>query len=100
MSDFEASVLSVTAGAQAIVLGSRDTECSLRVIKSILRGERGPSDLEETRAVLGEMARRKCGRIPAEILVDQVLGVTEGTDWPARRAAMEAPLAPVELRRA
>lgn len=49
-----------------------------------------PTDLEETRAVLGELARRKGAELPPEFLVDRVLAATEGTDWPTRRAAMEA----------
>ena len=56
-------------------------------IKQVIRGEREPSDLEETREVLLELGRRKSGKFPAELLVDQVLAITEGTDWPSRRAA-------------
>jgi hypothetical protein len=81
---------SSTSDARGIVPSGRETECSVQEIKSILRGDRGPSDLEETRAALAELARRKCGNLPPEILVEQVLQVTEGTDWPTRRAGMEA----------
>ncbi len=62
----------------------------LGLVKQVLRGERPPLDLAETRDVLTEMARRKSGRLPAALLVEQVLKVTEGTDWPCRRAAMDA----------
>lgn len=89
MNDIVASSAS-PSGASAILLSTRENEFSVQVIKSILRGDRGPSDLEETLAVLAELARRKCGNLPPEILVEQVLRVTDGTDWPTRRAAMEA----------
>src|SRR6185295_769687 len=46
-------------------------------INEVLRHERPPSDLEETRAVLLELARRKSGRLPAEWLVEQTLRVSE-----------------------
>jgi SNF2-related domain/Helicase conserved C-terminal domain len=62
----------------------------LGALQQVLRGERVPVDLMETRQVLMEVARRKSGRIPAALLVEQVLSVTEGTDWPCRRAAMDA----------
>jgi hypothetical protein len=62
----------------------------LGTLKQVLRGERAPADLAETREVLLEMARRRSGRLPAAILVDQVLKVTDGTDWSCRRAAMDA----------
>jgi hypothetical protein len=62
----------------------------LGALKQVLRGERVPLDLAETREALLEMARRKSGRLPATLLVEQVLRVTEGTDWPCRRAALEA----------
>jgi SNF2 domain-containing protein/helicase-like protein len=59
-------------------------------INEVLRHERAPLDLQETRAVLLEMARRKSGRLPPEWLVGQALRVAEGTDWAARRAALDA----------
>jgi hypothetical protein len=59
-------------------------------VRLILRDERGPEDLEETRAALRELARRKCEDVPLDLLVEQVLRVTQETDWPTRRAAMEA----------
>lgn len=59
-------------------------------IRFILRGERGPEDMAETRAALKELARRKCDDLPLDLLVEQVLRVTQETDWPTRRAAMEA----------
>jgi hypothetical protein len=62
----------------------------LALLKRVLRGERAPLDLAETREVLGELARRKVGQLSAELLVGQVLAVTEGADWPSRRAALDA----------
>jgi hypothetical protein len=62
----------------------------LSTLSEVLRHERAPRDLEETRAVLLEMARRKSGRLPPEWLVEQALRVSEGTDWVTRRAALEA----------
>jgi hypothetical protein len=59
-------------------------------INEVLRHERPPVDLAETRAVLIELARRKSGRLPAEWLVDQALRVTLEADWAARRGALEA----------
>lgn len=59
-------------------------------LRLVLKGERYPQDLSETRAVLLELARRKAGRFPPEVLVEQALAVSEGTDWPSRRAALEA----------
>jgi SNF2 domain-containing protein/helicase-like protein len=59
-------------------------------LNQVLRNERPPLDLEETRAVLLELARRKSGRLPAAWLVEQALRVSAGTDWPARRAALDA----------
>ncbi len=61
-------------------------------LKQVIRNERTPADLSETREVLGELARRKSGALPAQWLVEQVLRVTEGTDWPSRRAALDAVL--------
>lgn len=46
--------------------------------------------LTETTAFLTERAQKKFGKIPAQILVDQVLAVTQGADFPVRRAALEA----------
>jgi hypothetical protein len=59
-------------------------------IKAILKGEAQPAHLEETRAVLQELAHRKSGKLPPEVLVEQVLAVTTDTDWPTRRAALDA----------
>jgi SNF2 domain-containing protein/helicase-like protein len=59
-------------------------------LNQVLRNERPPIDLEETRAVLLEVARRKSGRLPAGWLVEQALRVTAEADWPARRAALDA----------
>ncbi len=56
----------------------------------MLRGERAPDSAEEARAALIELARRRSGRMPAELLVDQALRAAEGTDWPTRRAALDA----------
>jgi len=46
----------------------------------------------DTRVALLEMARGKTGSIPADLLVDQVIAVTVGGDWPVRREAMLAVL--------
>src|SRR5687768_16111384 len=62
----------------------------LALLKRVLRGERSPIDLAEAREVLTELARRKVGQPSAELLVGQVLTVTEGADWPSRRAALDA----------
>ncbi len=59
-------------------------------LNEVLRSERLPHDPEEARAALLELARRKSGHLPAEWLVEQALRVSEGTDWMARRAALEA----------
>ncbi len=51
------------------------------------------TDLEhEARAQLMALARDRTGRIPAELLVEQVLDVTRGADFAVRVAAMEATL--------
>ncbi|HEU4578086.1 MAG TPA: SNF2-related protein [Polyangiaceae bacterium] len=59
-------------------------------LNEVLRNERAPTDLREARAALLELARRKSGHLPAEWLVAQALRVSEGTDWAAQRAALEA----------
>ncbi|HTV19125.1 MAG TPA: DEAD/DEAH box helicase [Polyangiaceae bacterium] len=59
-------------------------------INEVLRHERAPSDRQEARAVLLEVARRKSGRLPPEWLVDRALCVTDGTDWVTQRAALDA----------
>src|ERR1700722_9604536 len=46
--------------------------------------------LEETLEELAELAHRKAGRIPADLLARHVVGVTGEGDWALRRAAMEA----------
>src|SRR5512133_2162918 len=46
--------------------------------------------LEETVAFLTDRAHARFGKIPTKLIVDQVLRVTEGTDFPVRRAAIEA----------
>lgn len=46
--------------------------------------------MEETLSELRSMAGRRTGRIPAEHIAHHVVAVTEGGDWPLRRAAMEA----------
>src|SRR6185436_4394236 len=61
----------------------------LALLQRVLRGERAPLDLAETREVLSELARRKVGQL-SPLLVGQVLAVTEGADWPSRRAALDA----------
>ncbi len=52
----------------------------------------GPRTMEETLSELGSMAARRTGRIPAQFIARRVVAVTEGGDWPLRRAAMEAVL--------
>lgn len=59
-------------------------------LKEIIRGDRAPVDLTETRQVLTELARRKSGRLPAALLVEQTLRVTGEADWQSRRAALDA----------
>ena len=49
-------------------------------------------DLAETHAALLEIAGRKTGAIPAELLVRHVIGLDPAADWPVRKAAMEAVL--------
>lgn len=51
-----------------------------------------PATLEETLSELRTMAARRTGHVPPELLARHVLSVTEGGDWPLRRAAMEAVL--------
>ena len=50
---------------------------------------RGPS-LEETRRELHSSARRRFGGVPAELIVDHVLAMTEDADFPVRQAALDA----------
>ena len=45
-----------------------------------------PETLDELRS----MAARRTGRIPAALMARHVVSITEGGDWPLRRAAMEA----------
>lgn len=51
-----------------------------------------PADLslDETRAFLTEQAHKKFGKVPTELIVRQVFAITEGADFPVRRAALEA----------
>ena len=51
-----------------------------------------PVSLEETFAELREMAGRKSGHVPSDLMAQHVIAVTAGGDWPLRRAAMEAVL--------
>ncbi|MEP6653908.1 MAG: DEAD/DEAH box helicase [Myxococcales bacterium] len=39
---------------------------------------------------LSDLARRRLGKVPAELMAAQVIAMTEGADFPVRRAAMEA----------
>ncbi len=48
------------------------------------------TELEETRTVLLEMARRRFGKVPVEAIVAHVLEMTSGADFAVRRAAMDA----------
>src|SRR5688572_25901103 len=78
--------VSTTSGPRS----SLSSPAPLAQLNEVLRHERAPRDLDETRAVLLEIARRKSGRLPAVWLVEQALRVSEGTDWSARRAALDA----------
>ncbi len=49
-----------------------------------------PADLEETRRQLTSRAHRRFGAIPADLIVDHVLAMTVGADFPVREAALEA----------
>ncbi|MDB5219918.1 MAG: rapA [Myxococcaceae bacterium] len=49
----------------------------------------GPS-FEETRRTLVSSARRRFGAVPAELIVDHVLAMTEKTDFAVREAALAA----------
>lgn len=46
--------------------------------------------LEETRNWLIEHAHRRFGDIPPEEIAEQVMAITQGADFPVRRAALEA----------
>jgi hypothetical protein len=46
--------------------------------------------LDETRALLLSLAKGRFGRIAPALIVEHVLRVTEGADWPVRKAALEA----------
>ena len=50
---------------------------------------RGPS-LDETRRELLSAARRRFGGVPAELIVEHVLAITEEADFPVREAALAA----------
>jgi hypothetical protein len=54
------------------------------------RDSTSPQTMEETLEELRSVAARRTGRIPAELLARHVVTITEGGDWPLRRAAMEA----------
>ena len=47
-------------------------------------------DHREALDVLESMAYRRVGKIPTDWLARHILAVTEGADWPVRRAALEA----------
>ena len=46
--------------------------------------------LQETRLWLDEQAARRFRKIPSELIAAHVLAITEGADFPVRRAALEA----------
>ena len=48
--------------------------------------------LEDTEAfqTLLSLAHGKTESVPEELLVRHIMGITEGVDWPVRRAALEA----------
>jgi superfamily II DNA or RNA helicase len=47
-------------------------------------------ELEATRETLLSMAKGRFGRVAPARIVDHVLRMTEGADWPVRKAALEA----------
>ena len=46
--------------------------------------------LEETRLWLKDYAERRFAPVPGELIAAHIIAVTEGADFPVRRAAMEA----------
>jgi len=48
------------------------------------------SALAEARATLASMAKGRFGRIPPQRIVEHVLRMTDGADWPVRKAALAA----------
>jgi hypothetical protein len=55
-----------------------------------LRSTPAPSTPEETLATLTDLARRRTLPLAPERLAAHVVTVTEGADWPVRRAALDA----------
>ena len=49
-----------------------------------------PTTLAETQEELRHLARRRFGKIPAELVAALVVATTGDADWPVRRAALEA----------
>ena len=49
-----------------------------------------PEDLEETRLVLADLARRKLPGLPAELVAAHVVAVCAGADYPVHEAALNA----------
>ncbi len=64
------------------------TEAACLEVAAQARSATGP-DSETYRALLG-LAHGKSGKIPAEILVEHVLGAYGQADWPVQRGALEA----------
>lgn len=46
--------------------------------------------LEETRLWLSDYAKKRFSSIPSELIAEHIIAVTEGSDFPVRRAAAEA----------
>ena len=46
--------------------------------------------MDETRTLLIDLARRRFGPIAPERIADHVIAMTDGADWPVRKAAVEA----------
>ncbi len=56
------------------------------------------AETEAYRTLL-DLAYKKTGAIPPELLARHVLAIYDGSDWPVRRAAMEAALRRSEFAR-
>ena len=49
-----------------------------------------PTTLDETFETLKELGQKRFGKVPPELVAAQVIAMSAGTDWPVRRAALEA----------
>ena len=52
--------------------------------------ETSPSTLDETFLALRDLAHRRFGKIPPELIAAQIIAATRDADWPVRGAAVEA----------